>query len=319
MLIFNLKRARLAAAFVAASSLLTSFAYELEPIEEYFEPKQDFSPSDYGKVAVVAWAPAEDSPLGVSKSEAEAFKQRQRETLAGYIRTAAEKGAKMVITPEFATVGYPDNPELPPEDDQFHTREELAPYVETIPGPTSNYFSALSKELHVYIHVGLAEVDPITGNYHNSVAVLGPEGNLIGSYRKMHLYSVEHDFLVPGTSPFYYESFFGKVGVTICSDVSSYEPIGSYREAAVQVNALSTSWAAWNSGMNAFRRAAVNGNSYVLAANQTYFPDSGVISPNGKNQSHIRQSSGIAYGYVPYAIYVRAPELLAHLQPEKLR
>lgn len=288
--------------FFSFFGIFSAYAFQLEPIEEIFEPIGTFDPSRYGKVAVVAWAPSETTPLGVTVEEAESFKQRQRETLAEFVKKAAESGAKMVITPEFATVGYPDIPELPSEDDQFQTREDLKPYVETIPGPTTNYFGAIAKELGIYIHVGFAEVDPVTDLYYNTVTAIDPSGQVVASYRKMNMYSVEKNFLAAGKTPVVYESPFGKVGITICSDIYSSSPMNEYAKMGIQVNALSTSWAQWNSGMHSFRRGAVRTKSYVLASNQTYFPDSGVVNPDGTNQSHIRQSTGIAYGYLPYVL-----------------
>ena len=51
--------------------------------------------------------------------------------------------------------------------------------------------------------------------------------------------------------------------------------------------------------MDYFTRSAKSYELYILAANQIYFPDSGVINPDGSKQSHIRQSEAIAYGYLP--------------------
>jgi hypothetical protein len=86
----------------------------------------------------------------------------------------------------------------------------------------------------------------------------------------------------------------------ICADVYSSSPMEQYA-GQVDALALSTSWAAMNSGMSSFRSGARRTRAYVLAANQTYFPDSGVINPDGTDQSHIRQSTGVAYGYLPYS------------------
>jgi hypothetical protein len=47
---------------------------------------------------------------------------------------------------------------------------------------------------------------------------------------------------------------------------------------------------------------AVGNDAYMLAANQQYFPDSGVINPDGTAQSHIRQTNGLAYGYLPVLV-----------------
>lgn len=273
---------------------------QLTPITELHEPPGPIDLAVYGKVAVVQWASSSDTPIGVSIDEAESFKARNRRILEGYVREAAKNGAKMVITPEFAIVGYPNIPELPSEEDQFRSRDEVRPYVEPVGGTSTVYFGALAKELGIYIHFGFAEVDPRNDRFYNTVVAVDPEGRVVGRYRKMSLYGLEYRFLDAGTEPVTYDSMFGKIGFAICSDIYQAEPIETYRGLGVAVIALSTSWAQWNTGIHAFQRGAQRANATVLVANQNYFPDSGVINPDGTLQSHIRQSDGIAYGYLPF-------------------
>lgn len=269
------------------------------PIDEVFEPSGNFDPAHYGKVAVIQWAPDEMTPIGVTPEQAETIKQEHRQALEVYIRQAAARGAEMVVTPEFSIVGYPDIPELPPEEDEYQNPEQLAPYTETVPGPTTAYFGNLARELHVFLHVGFAERDEATGKFYNTIVALNPQGEIAAKYRKMNLYEGERRFLEPGTQPTTYESPFGRVGIMICADVYSRFPAEVYRRAGVNVLALSTSWAQLNTGMSYFTRAAAANRAYMLAANQPYFPDAGVINPDGTTQSHIRQTLGVAYGYLP--------------------
>ncbi|MEO6460938.1 MAG: carbon-nitrogen hydrolase family protein, partial [Bdellovibrionota bacterium] len=173
-------------------------------------------------------------------------------------------------------------------------------YVETVPGPSTQYFGALAKELGIYLHVGLAEVDAKTDLYYNTVVAFAPTGEIVAKYRKMGLYKIEENYLSKGTEGVTYDAPFGRVGIIICSDVYHEQPIASYRPGNVEILALSTSWAAMNSGWSAFTTAARSAHMYVLAANMPYFPDSGVINPDGSAQSHIRQTTrGTAYGYLP--------------------
>lgn len=283
--------------FVTLIALSSQALAQSRPIDEVFEPTGEFDSKIYAKVAVLQWAPSGDAPLG-SQAAADAFKKRNIGELEAYIREAAANGAELIVTPEFGIVGYPDIPELPPQDDNFRTREDIAPYVETLPGKSSNYFAELSKELGVYIHFGLAEVDAETDLYYNAVAVVGPQGELVTTYRKQHLFEIEHDYLAEGHANTVYESPFGKVGIIICSDVYDYAVLAKYRASGIDVIALSTSWTQYNSGMGYFSRGAIRTNAIMLAANHDYYPDSGVINADGTTQSHIRQSSGLAYGYV---------------------
>ncbi|MFZ4714922.1 MAG: carbon-nitrogen hydrolase family protein [Bacteriovoracaceae bacterium] len=274
---------------------------QVQPIEEIFSPNEANYPlAKFTKVAVIQWNPQMSAPIGVPAATVEKYMQNNRNSIAQYVKEAAKNGAELVTTAEFATVGYPDIPELPDEEDNFRNREDLKPFVETIPGPSTKYFSALAKELKVTLHIGLAEVDSTTKNYHNTVVVIGPDGAIITKYRKMHLYQMEENFLVPGKSAVTYTTKnLGKVGIAICSDIYSSQPMTDYASAKLNLLAISTSWASYNSGWSYFKSAATRVRAYTTAANQEYFPDSGVLNPDGTTQSHIRQSNGLAYGFVP--------------------
>ncbi len=263
------------------------------------EPGGTWDPARFAKVAVVQWAPEQPAPLGITREEAERFKAGNRAVLEGYAREAAARGAEWVVVPEFAVLGYPDIPELPPEDDEYRNRADLEPYVETVPGPTTGFFGALARELGVWIQVGFAEVNRATDAYHNVAVVMDPRGQVAASYRKQNLFALEHQFLVAGTRNVVFEGPFGRVGLLICADVYSERVLSGYLRSRVDVLSLSTSWAQWNTGMETFRRAARRVGAHLLAANQNYFPDSGVINPDGSLQSHIRQTTGLAYGYLP--------------------
>ncbi len=275
---------------------------KVKPIKEVREPAPPKKSGEYDKVAVVQWAPSMSAPIGVTKQEAEEFKQGNRETLAEYIREAAANGAKLVVTPEFAVLGYPDIPELPDEEDEYRNHDDIRPYVEKVPGGESTkFFSKLAKELGVYLHIGFAEVegDPKNNKFYNVVVAIDDKGKVIGKYHKINLFELENEFLLPGEDIFTYDSPWGKMGIIVCADVYSSFPMDEYKRVGVDVLALSTSWAQMNSGMGMFKDGAKRVGAYMLAANQNYFPDSGVINPDGTNQSHIRQSDGVAYGYLP--------------------
>jgi predicted amidohydrolase len=287
--------------FITLASSL-SFADGIIPITEVTEPAGHFDPKDYMKVAVVQWNPPDSAEVGITPQQAEVYKRKNRKLMADRIANAVAKGAKFVVFSEFAVVGYPDIPELPPEEDNFRNRDDIAPYVEKIPGTSTNYFAPLAIKYGIFIQFGLAEVDPATNNYHNTLVVIDPQGKIVAKYRKMHLYMQESDYLVPGTTPVVFDSPIGKMGFLICSDVYDGGVLDYYIKAGVKVLSLSTSWAAWNSGMDSFKSAARSVNAYLMAANQTYFPGSGVINPDGSTQSHVRQTLDvIAYGYIPYS------------------
>jgi N-carbamoylputrescine amidase len=129
-----------------------------------------------------------------------------------HVREAAKRGAEVICLPELFKTQY------------FCQREEHAFFdlAEPIPGPTTKIFGDLARELKATIVVSLFE-RRAPGVYHNTAAVMTPDGALNGIYRKMH---------VPD-DPLYYEKFYftpgdlgykvfdvpqGKVGTLVCWD-----------------------------------------------------------------------------------------------------
>lgn len=272
----------------------------VEPIPEFTEPAIKPDPTLYGKIAVLQWAPPV-SPIGITAEQAQQIKMRNSEYLVYFIDQAIANGAVMVVTSEMGVVGYPDIPELPSADDNFRNREDIWPYLEAVPnGPTTKYFSEIAKNRHIYIQFALAEYDAETDRLYNTAVLVDNEGRFVGKHRKQQLFELENNYFTPGTDFNVFQTPFGPMGLLICADVYNSQLLSFYRSKGVKVLSLSTSWAQYNTGMLYFRRAAGTVGAHLLAANQPYFPDSGVVNPDGSLQSHIRQTDGLAYGYLPY-------------------
>ncbi len=92
------------------------------------------------------------------------------------IADAAKRGAAVVCLPElFASTYF-----CQAQDPAFF---DLA---EPIPGPTSKAIAEVAKQHKVFVVTPLFE-KRATGVYHNSLIVLGPDGEQRGIYRKMHI------------------------------------------------------------------------------------------------------------------------------------
>ncbi|MDF3131273.1 carbon-nitrogen hydrolase [Kiritimatiellaeota bacterium B1221] len=130
----------------------------------------------------------------------------------GLIREAVAGGAKIVctqelfLTPYFCRVQDPD----------------LFDLAEPVPGPSTDRFQKLAKELGVVLILSLFE-KRAPGLYHNTAAVLDADGAYLGAYRKMHIPqdpSFEEKFyFTPGDTGFRaWNTAYGKIGVIICWD-----------------------------------------------------------------------------------------------------
>lgn len=61
-------------------------------------------------------------------------KERNIARLLEFCEAAATAGARLIVTPEMGTTGY-----------CWFDRAEVAPFVEAIPGPTTDRFAALAR------------------------------------------------------------------------------------------------------------------------------------------------------------------------------
>lgn len=124
---------------------------------------------------------------------------------------AIEKVAKnkidYAVFPETAVSGY-----------LFTDSTELRPYLDTIPGKTTDVVLPLLKLHNMYMSIGIAEKDLETGIPYNSAVLMGPEG-IIGVYRKIGLNSQDQKVFAPGNTDIkVFETAIGKIALLICYD-----------------------------------------------------------------------------------------------------
>ena len=128
------------------------------------------------------------------------------------IRSAAEQGARLVVLQELHTGSYFCQTE---NTDCF----DLA---ESIPGPSTELFGALARELGVVIVSSLFE-RRAPGLYHNTAVVFESDGSIAGKYRKMHIPDdpafYEKFYFTPGDLGFEpIQTSVGRLGVLVCWD-----------------------------------------------------------------------------------------------------
>ncbi len=128
------------------------------------------------------------------------------------VREAAARGAQVICLQELFR-------------SQYFCREEnaeLFDLAESIPGPSTAALGKLARELKVVIVASLFE-RRAAGLYHNTAAVLGPDGEIVGLYRKMHIPDdplyFEKYYFTPGDLGFNsIETPHGRLGVLVCWD-----------------------------------------------------------------------------------------------------
>ena len=149
---------------------------------------------------------------GIIQQHNSADRNDNMERLAGKIKTLAGQGAELIVLQELHNTLY------------FCQTENVNRFdmAEPIPGPSTEYFGRLARELGVVIVTSLFE-RRAAGLYHNTAVVMERDGSIAGKYRKMHI----------PDDPAYYEKFYftpgdigfkpvdtsvGRLGVLVCWD-----------------------------------------------------------------------------------------------------
>jgi len=168
---------------------------------------------------------------------------------AKLIAQAAQKKADLVVLPESITV--------------YGTGLSYAESAEPIPGPSTKYFGQLAKKYDLYIVVGLYE--RAEHLVYNVAVLIGPDGNIVGKYRKVTLPRGEIEKgVTPGHEYPVFETRFGKVGMMICYD-------GFFPEVARELSkngAEVIAWPVW--GCNPMLGAARACENHVYVVSSTY-------------------------------------------------
>ena len=177
--------------------------------------------------------------------------QEKRKQFAPLIRRAADKRADLVVLPE--TLTY------------YASGGSYADAAETIPGPSTDYFGALAKQHNLYLVVGLIEREAHL--IYNVAVLLGPDGNVVGKYRKVCLPRSEIEGgLSPGNEYPVFDTRFGKVGMMVCYD-------GFFPEVARKLTnngAEVIAWPVW--GCNPLLARARACENHVYLVSSTYTP-----------------------------------------------
>lgn len=149
-----------------------------------------------------------------STSDAEANWRQAREL----VERAAGHGARLVATPENTNF-------LGPHGEKVRRAEPLD-------GPTVGRFAELAARLGIHLLLGSfnerAEEGAAAGRCFNTSVLLGPDGAILATYRKIHLFDVavpggvtfrESETVVPGEAVVTVDTPLGRLGLSICYDL----------------------------------------------------------------------------------------------------
>jgi len=213
------------------------------------------------RAAAIQMSSGSDKPANLDRAEA-------------LIRAAAERGARLVVLPEVFNWRGPRGAE--------------ADFAEAIPGPTSERLAKLARELGIHLQAGsISERIEGERRCYNTALLFAPSGELVGQYRKIHLFDVEipgqvsaHESAArkPGEQTVVVQTEIGAIGLSVCYDLRFPELYrrlvrdGAEMLCIPSAFTFPTGAAHWEPLV---RARAIENQCYVIA------PDQFGTSPNG--------------------------------------
>ncbi len=143
--------------------------------------------------------------------------QRNLDQVETLCRRAASYGASLVATPE-------NTPLLGP-------LEQKPALAQTTDGPWVRRMARLASELGIHLLLGSMPeraADAGAGRCFNTSVLLGPDGQVLATYRKLHLFDVavpggitirESEHIAPGQQVVAVSTALGTIGLSICYDL----------------------------------------------------------------------------------------------------
>lgn len=127
--------------------------------------------------------------------------------LAQAAEKVSQDGVGYAVFPETAVSGY-----------LFSDPQQIAPFLDTIPGRTTAALLPILQRTGMHMSVGIAERDAATGLAYNTAVLLGP-GGVIGKYRKNGLNPQDQKVFAPGnTGVEVFDTPIGRIALLICYD-----------------------------------------------------------------------------------------------------
>jgi predicted amidohydrolase len=240
-------------------------------------------------------------------------------------RCVGATGADLLVLPEAVTTGF--TPGIP--------AEELWALMGPIPGPTTEPVQEAARRLGVHVVHCTYERGETRGVVYNSAVLIGPGGDVLGVYRKTHLFPGEMGWVTAGDEVTVVDTDLGRIGLSVCFDGDFPElyRIQAVRGAEIicRPSALLRSADIWELTT---RARAYDNHVYVIGANATgtdpagvhYFGNSLIVTPIAEVVARAASHEGWAAARLDPAEAMRTltpgsdrPQTFDHLAVRNLR
>jgi predicted amidohydrolase len=217
----------------------------------------------------------------------------RRERVGELVRGAA--GADLVMLPELWEPGY----------FEFGDYERLA---EPWPGGTVTEAAAWARQLGCHVHLGSILERGAEGALHNTAVLIGPSGEVVHAYRKVHVFgyrSREAELLTPGDKVRVARTGLGPVAATTCYDLRFPELYRLLADAGAEIVLVPAAWPAERlSHWRLFTASRAAENQFLLIACNAVGTQRGdvrlgghsrVLSPWGEVLAEAGEAEGITW------------------------
>jgi predicted amidohydrolase len=173
--------------------------------------------------------------VAVAQFAPSASKQTNLDAIGALARTAAARGARVIVFPEYSSYFV----------DPFDT--SLAENAEDVDGPFTTALQHVAADLDVVLVAGLVERSDDGRRVRNAVVAVGGDG-IRAVYRKLHLYDAfgqrESDWVAPGeiASPETFEVDGLRFGLMTCYDLRFPEVARTLADERVDVALVPAEW-----------------------------------------------------------------------------
>lgn len=193
-------------------------------------------------------------------------------------KIASQQKVDLIVFPELVTSG-------------FELGVRFTELAQRIPGPTVNLMAQRAAEFGVYIAFGMVSKEKVESVLFNSAVLVGPDGELVGSYNKVHLRGEERMAFREGFRLPVFETEIGNVGLMLGWDLAYPEVARSLTLDGAELLCVMANWEkAQSEEWRTYVRARAFENAvFVAAANRvgddvtlSFGGESLIVGPRGK-------------------------------------
>ncbi|KAB2904461.1 MAG: carbon-nitrogen hydrolase family protein [Anaerolineae bacterium] len=203
-------------------------------------------------------------------------------------KIASQQKVDLIVFPELATSGY----ELGVKSTEVAQR---------IPGPTVNLMSQRASEYGVHIAFGMVSKEKVESIIFNSAVLIGPDGELVGSYDKMHLRGEERMAFREGYKlPVFETETIGTVGMLLGWDLAFPETARSLALDGAELVISMTNWetAQMEEYRSYVKSRAFENSVFMVVSNRvgedvtlSFGGESMIVGPRGKVYSSLDEKT----------------------------